>query len=402
MKIESVNSDKEQKIKLKKNNGYKSTRVKSLEKDEVHFSGIRKEKKTVKKAIIALGLVASTLFAMKKGLPKIKNIIQKKAKDVVPENLKVNKEGDSLFESIKKAQPNEIQTTKMSVKKAGNNMSDEETKFYGEVLDDFENISTIKKEVNPFMETETFIKTHINGEVSEITNSISRQKGYGGSYSWASDFKNISLTRDGEIVLKLRNDGDIWGDELLVKEYKTFLNNNKPSKENFEEFLRHRDLNYVKDNEITDIKAIEKTKRKGEEIKKAEELYYKQRQEMYKDLWRPYPTQQFYRVVGKDELMKMLRGEEIISKNSKARYGRNCVDITPWENYQDIFYGETKFRIPFKRKNKDGRWNTDFTSKIFEFRPEKGHYQIPSYNINDVDVKNIKVWNGSEWQRFDI
>ena len=129
MKIVSVNSDKEQKIKLKKNNGYKSTRVKSLEKDEVHFSGIRKEKKTVKKAIIALGLVASTLFALRKGLPKIKNIIQKKAKDVVPENLKVNKEGDSLFESIKKAQPNEIQTTKMSIRKAGYNMSDEETKF---------------------------------------------------------------------------------------------------------------------------------------------------------------------------------------------------------------------------------------------------------------------------------
>ncbi|MBQ3047921.1 MAG: hypothetical protein IJD48_02780 [Clostridia bacterium] len=81
MKIVSVNSDKEQKIKLKKNNGYKSTRVKSLEKDEVHFSGRRKEKKSVKKAIIALGIVASTLFALKKGLPKIKNIIQKKAKD---------------------------------------------------------------------------------------------------------------------------------------------------------------------------------------------------------------------------------------------------------------------------------------------------------------------------------
>ena len=61
-----------------------------------------------------------------------------------------------------------------------------------------------------------------------------------------------------------------------------------------------------------------------------------------------------------------------------------------------------KFRIPFIRKTPDGKWNTEFTSKIHSFNPEKAHYQVPSYNINDVDIQNIKYWNGSDWQSFDI
>lgn len=98
----------------------------------------------------------------------------------------------------------------------------------------------------------------------------------------------------------------------------------------------------------------------------------------------------------------MLRRETIVSENSVARYNRKCVDITSNPNYHEIFYGEEKFRIPFLRKTDNGDWNTKFTSKIYEFNPEKGHYQIPSYNLNDVDITDIQRWNGEGWEPFDL
>ncbi len=277
-------------------------------------------------------------------------------------------------------------------KEIGHNLPVGEREYYSSVIDDFERLNPAKETANPYLETENIIQKYINDDKSEITYNLDR-------YAKRKPNPLLELTTEkGKLSC---NDSDFWGDEVLIAEYKDFLNGTSPTAENFKDFTRHRSMNYLKENGVPDMKAIEIAKKKGAEIEKAEKLYHEQRQAMYSRLWREYPTVQFYRVVGIDELMKMLRGETIIGKNSIQRYGRKCVDVTPNPYYHDIFYGETKFRIPFKMKTKDGRWNTDFTGTIYEVAREKQHYQVPSYRYEDVEIAKIKMWDGDDWVFFD-
>ena len=188
----------------------------------------------------------------------------------------------------------------------------------------------------------------------------------------------------------------------LQKEFETFLNGKQPSIDNINEFVKLRNMRYLKDNEIYSLKSIKTSMAKGKEIEQQEKLHHEKVQNKYNKIWRSYPTEQFYRVIGLSELKAILRGEKIVSKNSVARYGRPCVDITPNGYYHEIFYGEPKFRIAFKRKDPDGGWHERLTSKIQPFRKENQHYQVPSYDYKDVDMNKLTIWDRDDWIPFSL
>lgn len=120
---------------------------------------------------------------------------------------------------------------------------------------------------------------------------------------------------------------------------------------------------------------------------------------------KPFLELPMYRVIGKQELNSLLAGKEIVGKNSMARYGRPCVDVSTSGCYHEMMFGEEKFRITFPEptgKTEEERMNQVINRKIYQVSSERQHYQIPSYNINDIDKSDIRKWNGYEWQPVKI
>ena len=162
--------------------------------------------------------------------------------------------------------------------------------------------------------------------------------------------------------------------------------------------MKAKDIDYIKSNGIIgqDFKPQKISLEKGEIIKAQEELRHKDLQNMYRGLWRPYPTDQFYRIVDRNELMKMLHGEKIMSPRY-ARYGYLRTDITTDPYYHEIML-TGKYRISFKRVNYDGSGNASFASRVSKWIPETQHYQLNRpYDISDVKLDEIKAWNGDDW-----
>ncbi|MCQ2739205.1 MAG: hypothetical protein MJ237_03130 [bacterium] len=303
--------------------------------------------------------------------------------------------GDILFGELSAAQKVPVSIKSFEPKVAGYNMTQAEKNFYEDIFENSKKIFPEKSKCNPYINAEETIMPFLNGDKIEKTNYLDKYLHETGNFVIAAKSSN-----DGNFILNSKYNN---GCKLLT-DYEEFCGTFTPNEENLAEFIKHRNLNYIRENGIglKELQEVQTSIRKGEEIAKAEKMYHDSRQAMYSSLWKPYHTEQFYRIIGEDELIKMLRGEEIVSTNSLARYGRNCVDITSNGYYHDILYGEQKFRIPFKRKDATGHWNIDFTSEIYDFRPEKSHYQIPSYSIKDVDIKNITYWDKNDWQPIDL
>ena len=274
-------------------------------------------------------------------------------------------------------------------------MSKEEQKLYDEVLGEFREIKPAKTEVCPYSETKTVIEEQITGDKLVIVHDIK------GKYADKEVLSKISLqTEHGN--LSLRGNNLYANNDALKNEFNTFLNGRTPDKFLFEEFVKQRNIAYIRNNGVYDLSQIRRSSEVGKEVERLEKQHHDKLQKKYEQIFKPYHTEQFYRIVGKDELMALLRGETIVSKNSLARYGRRCVDITTDGYYHDIFYGETKFRIPFIRKDANGAWHERLTSKIIDFAPERNHFQVPSYDYKDVELNNIKYWDGSDWRPVDI
>lgn len=271
---------------------------------------------------------------------------------------------------------------------------EEEQKLYNEVLDEFREIKPAKTRCCPYSETKTITEEQITGDKLETVYEFK------GKYLENEEFYEISLNSQNK-KLSLRGN-TLYGDKSLKDEFDIFLNGREPDKSLFEEFVRQRNIAYIKDNGVYDLRPIRKSSIIGKEVEQYEKQHHEKLQKEYENVFRPYHTEQFYRIAGVDELLELLRGKTIVSKNSMQRYGRKCVDITTNGYYHDIFYGETKVRIPFLRKDADGGWHERFTSKIYDFVPERYHYQVPSYDYKDVDLANIRYWNGSDWKPMDI
>ena len=264
----------------------------------------------------------------------------------------------------------------------------EEKEVFNDILAEYRTLKPVK--IDPKCRTYDEVSEQINGDKLSLSHWFENEQ-----------LNGIGLTTgDGRRIFS--DFKTLYGDKTLQKEFETFLNGKQPSIESFNEFVTLRNMRYLRDNEIYSLKGIRTSMDKGKEIERFERQHHDKVQEEYNKIWRNYPTDQFYRVAGIDELSAILRGETIISKNSVARYGRPCVDITPNGYYHDIFYGEQKVRIAFKRKDSDGGWHERLTSKIRPFREENQHYQIPSYDYKDVDFNKLTYWNGSDWEPLDV
>ena len=275
-----------------------------------------------------------------------------------------------------------------------NSVIDEEQKLYNEILEEFREIKPAKTRCCPYTETKTITEEQITGD------KLATVYEFKGKYHEKEELCEISLTSKNN-KLSLRGDA-LYGDKSLKEEFYKFLNGRKPEKSLFEEFVKQKNIAYIRDNGVYDLRPIRKSSIIEKEVEQYEKQHHEKLQKEYEKVFRPYHTEQFYRIAGVDELLELLRGKTIISKNSMQRYGRKCVDITTNGYYHDIFYGETKVRIPFLKKDPDGGWHERLTSKIFDFAPERNHYQIPSYDYKDVDLGNIRYWDGSDWKPMDI
>ena len=282
--------------------------------------------------------------------------------------------------------------------KATQAINSEEKAFYESILKDFDELHPEKVRCYPSAGTYCS-KTHINGALSEIS--------YSDRYVFDSNgiTKHLEQKENSfEYILgkkKLNcypSSGHFVGDEALIQEYKTFLNGRTPNADNFKEFMKAKDIDYIKSNGILGLedKAKQISLEKGEIIKAQEELRHKDLQNMYKGLWRPYPSKQFYRVVGREELIKMLNGEKIMSPRY-AQYGKECTDISTNPYYHEIML-TGKYRISFKRVNYDGSGNASFARAVSEWAPENSHWHLHRpYDISDVKLDEIKAWNGDDW-----
>lgn len=271
-----------------------------------------------------------------------------------------------------------------------------EQKLSKDVVLEYRELFPSKTEVNGngYLDFESVTSSHIAGSESEIV-SILKDRIVNGQIFTDKIDNTFSLWQNGKRLFVDFRGKKITGDEQLVKELNTFLDGSPANRENIQAFLEQRDLKYIQDNGIVSLSDTRKSIAKGKEIAAAEEAYHSQREKEYEKLWRAYPTRTFYRIVGEEELLRALKGEVIVSKNSLARYNRQCVDITTNPNYHEIFYGEPKYRITFKVKDSDGGYHESFTKGIVEFKPETQHYQVPSYTKDDI--ADIRYWNGNDW-----
>lgn len=287
------------------------------------------------------------------------------------------------------------------MRKAGENIANATTKqefskdeinLFKDILGEYRTLKPTKIEPRGRLDYE--ISENINGDKLSLSRCYENNKPYG---------IELTTTNNKRVYYDLENNKFISGsDKKLQQEFEKFLNGQQPSVESFNEFVECRNMRYLRDNEIYSLKPIRTSMEKGKEIQQLEQQHHDKVQKEYNKIWRSYPTEQFYRIVGASELKAILRGETIVSKNSVARYGRPCVDITPNGYYHEISYNEPKYRIEFKRKDADGGWHERLTSRIYPFKEETQHYQVPSFDYKDVELENTTYWNGSEWVPIDI
>lgn len=268
----------------------------------------------------------------------------------------------------------------------------DEINLFKDILQDYKTLKPTK--IEPRGRVDYEISENINGDKLSISRWFENNKPNGIELTTAGNKRIFYDFRYNKFVN--------GGDKKLQKEFEQFLNGKQPSVESFNEFVELRNMRYLRDNEIYSLKQIRTSMGKGKEIKQLEQQHHDKVQKEYNQIWRSYPTDQFYRVVGQDELKAILRGDTIVSKNSVARYGRPCVDITPNGYYHEISYNEPKYRIAFKRKDADGGWHERLTSKIYPFKKETQHYQVPSFDYKDVDLDKSAYWDGSDWIPIDI
>lgn len=316
---------------------------------------------------------------------------------------------NALESTIKKAQKSgsSISLSKLQSTKAGKTVAQtvnrEEKAFYESILKEFDDMHPEK--ISCYPEACTYYnKKHINGALSEI--SLADKLVYdsnGITKHFVQEERSFEYIL-GKKKLNCTPKGQFNGDETLIKEYQAFLNGRNPNTTNFKMFMEQKDVDYIRKNGIWNIesKAQQISKEKGEIIKAQEKIHRSRMQSDLEKLWRPYSTRQYYRIVGKEELIKMLRGEKIVSPRY-AQYGKMQTDITSNPYYHEIFFGEQKFRISFKGVNYDGSGNASFARRVSEWAPETQHYHLNGpYTRNDVKLDEIMYWNGGDWAPLEI
>ena len=299
------------------------------------------------------------------------------ARELVNEVLEsCTKKLDNLPESL----PKQI------AKNTADSISAEEIKYYDEILSEFSEIFPPIKSTNPIWNEKNYTQLHISGDKTITIRNFD-----------TGEIKYAELERDGEkLFIDLRPNflgiQERQSSEQLTREFETFLDGRKPSADLFTEFVKRRDIKHILE-ECPNLKEIRRSKLKADEIERIEKLDLTRKEEMYKSLWRSYPTEKFYRIIGKSELDKLLKGEVIESLHPE----RKRIDITSHPNYNLIFFGEDKFRITFKQKDLDGGYHERLTRQIAPCKPEYFHYTIHQYDINDIDINDIHFWNGCKW-----
>lgn len=281
---------------------------------------------------------------------------------------------------------------KPTTKPVAKSTSQEVMRYYDSIICEFSEIYPPKKSTNPVWGERHLEQLHISGDTTVITRKFDNE----------SIISSVALYRDGEkLLIDLRENflgiKTNMSTESLTKEFESFLNGRKPSAKLFMEFVKERDIKHIQST-LPDLKEIRRSKLKSDEIERIEKLDYARKENMYKSLWRSYPTEKFYRIIGKSELRKLLKGETIVSLHPEGKR----IDITSNPNYNRIFFSEDKFRITFKQKDADGGYHERLTSQIAPCKPEYFHYTIHNYDINDIDINDIHMWNGIEWVRIKI
>ena len=268
----------------------------------------------------------------------------------------------------------------------------EEMKFYDEIINEFSEIYPPKKSSNPIWGEQHLEQLHISGDRTIITRKFDNK----------DQISSVALYSDGEkLLIDLRENflgiKTNMSTERLTQEFEKFLNGRQPSAKLFMEFVKERDIRHIQYTH-PNLKEIRHSKIKADESERIEKLDYTRKEDMYKSLWRSYPTDKFYRIIGKSELRKLLKGETIVSLHPE----RKRIDITSNPNYNRIFFGEDKFRITFKQKDADGGYHERLTSQIAPCKPEYFHYTIHDYDINDIDINDIHMWDGVEWVKIKL
>ena len=341
---------------------------------------------------ISLGIFLSRFFktTVQKG---VRSILRKgsNGSDVTFSVKKLTESSKNL--SALQETSSAVKTGSKSATKAAQAINGEEQAFYESILKEFDELHPEKVRCYPSAGTH-YSKTHINGASSEISYSDRYVFDSNGITKHLEQEENSFEYIFGKKKLNcFPSSGHYYGDEALIQEYKTFLNGRTPNADNFKEFMKAKDIDYIKSNGILGLedKAKQISLEKGEIIKAQEELRRKDLQNMYKGLWRPYPTDQFYRIVDRNELMKMLRGEKIVH----PCYGSYDISSNP-------HYGRIsrlgKFRIEFRGVNYEGSGNASLASRIRMHDPGCLHYKLyGSYDRSDVLLDRIKAWNGEDW-----
>ena len=270
-------------------------------------------------------------------------------------------------------------------------ISAEEMKYYDEIINEFSEIFPPIKSTNPIWNEKHYTQLHVSGDKTIVIRNFDT-----GAIKYAE-----LQSGEEKIFIDLRPNylgiQKKQSTEKLTQEFETFLDGRQPSAELFTEFVKRRDIKYILE-EAPNLKEIRRNKLKADEIERIEKLDYSKKADMYKSLWRSYPTEKFYRIIGRSELDKLLKGELIESLHPE----RKRIDITSHPNYNCIFFGEDKFRITFKQKDADGGYHERLTRQIAPCKPELFHYTIHQYDINDIDINDIHFWNGNSWIKIAL
>lgn len=297
---------------------------------------------------------------------------------------------NEIIETCTKKLDNLAETTpKQVIKTTAGMISPEEMRYYDEIINEFSEIFPPIKSINPIYNEKHHTQLHLSGDKTIIIRNFD-----------TGEIKYAELQRGEEkLFIDLRPNflgiQKRQSNKNITKEFEIFLDGRQPSAELFSEFVKRRDIKYIQE-EAPNLKEIRHNKIKVDEIERIEKLDYSRKEEMYKSLWISYPTEKFYRIIGKSELAKLLKGEVIESLHPE----RKRIDVTSHPNYNCIFFGEDKFRITFKQKDADGGYHERLTSQIAPCKPELFHYTIHQYDINDIDINDIHFWNGSSWVKI--
>ena len=296
---------------------------------------------------------------------------------------------NEVLESCTKKLDNLAESLPKQIAKNTNEISAEEMKYYDEIISEFSEIFPPIKSTNPIWNEKNYTQLHISGDKTIMIHNFD-----------TGEIKYAELQRDGEKLFidlrpKFLGIQKKQSSEQLTAEFERFLDGQEPSADLFTEFVKRRDIKHILE-ECPNLKEIRRNKLKADEIERIEKLDLSRKEEMYKSLWKSYPTEKFYRIIGENELDKLLKGEVIKSLHPE----RKRIDITSHPNYNLIFFGENKFRITFKQKDFDGGYHERLTRQIAPCKPEYFHYTIQQYDINDIDINDIHYWNGCEWVKL--